>query len=190
MEVFNRKKEDGFTIKMLVRLMSSPVEQTLLEVPGIISVNLKRADPSFRDKQNYPAFTMSDGSVPVLEASIMLTAPVEKLFKREIIIGFPIAALKKPWGEHEVILSFTGVQWTMYLDSQVVDNDFAIGYPQFGQEHSWQLNPGYVEPGEHILSCDGCRKGSGKRESVDTGCAILDTAGTQFMGRRCCHALS
>ncbi len=138
------KREAGFTIRMVVNFREFDREQTLLDVPGIISVKLKQADPAIRDKQNYPAFAMRDGSVPVLEAGIVLTAPIEKPFKREMDIGFPIASLKQPWGEHEVILNFTGVQWTMYVDRQVMDNDFAIGYPQFGEENSWQIDPGLV----------------------------------------------
>lgn len=138
------KREDGFTIKMLVSLSNTIKEQSLLEIPGIVSVNLKQEDPANRNRQNYPASAMSDGSVPVLEATITLTSPLEKVFTREMTIGFPLAALKNPWGEHEVILNFTGVRWTMYVDSQVMDNDFAIGYPNFGGSNSWELNSGYV----------------------------------------------
>lgn len=139
------KREEGFTIKALVNFKEFTREQTLLEIPGLVSVNLKQASPSVRDKQNYPAFTMHDGSVPVLEASIMLTAPVEKVFKREMTIGFPIAALKNPWGQHELVLNFTGIQWTMYIDGQIMDNDFAIGYPQFGEKNAWQIDPAYID---------------------------------------------
>lgn len=140
-----KNREEGFTIKLSVNLREFNQQQTLLEIPGIVSINLKQADPSNRDRQNYPAYTMSDGSVPVLEASIMLTAPVEKVFKRELIIGFPIAALKNPWGRHELILNFTGVRWTIYIDSQIMDNDFAIGYPQFGEKASWQVDTTYID---------------------------------------------
>ena len=138
------KREDGFTIKMLVSLSNTIKEQSLLEIPGIVSVNLKQEDPANRNRQNYPASAMSDGSVPVLEATITLTSPLEKVFTREMTIGFPFAALKNPWSEHEVILNFTAVRWTMYVDSQVMDNDFAIGYPNFGESNSWEINSSYV----------------------------------------------
>lgn len=138
------KREDGFTIRMLVNFREFTREQTILEMPGILSVKLKQADPAVRDRQNYPAFALPDGRVPVLEAGITLTAPVEKPFKREMDIGFPLAGLTHPWGEHEVILNFTGSRWTMYVDNQVMDNDFAIGYPQWRDENDWQINSAYV----------------------------------------------
>ncbi len=138
------KREDGFTIKMLVNLQNIMKEQSILEIPGIVSVKLKQEDPAVRTRQNYPASSMSDGTVPVLEAAVTLTSPMEKVFSRDMTIGFPIAALKNPWGDHEIILSFTGVRWTMYVDGQVMDNDFAIGYPNFGEDNSWQLNSNFV----------------------------------------------
>lgn len=140
----DEKVKEGFTIKVKINFKEFVREQTVLEVPGIVSIKFRQADPAVRERQNYPAFVMSDGAVPVLEASIMLTAPVEKDFKREMTIGFPLAELKNPWREHEVILNFTSVQWTMYVDGEIMDNDFAIGYPHFGGRNSWQINPDFV----------------------------------------------
>ncbi|MFT3703124.1 MAG: hypothetical protein QM802_12175 [Agriterribacter sp.] len=138
------KKELGFTIKMLVKLQSFKEEQSLLEIPGAVTVKLRQADPTNRDRQNYPAFPMADGSLPVLEAHIILASPVISLFKRQLDIGYPLAALKNPWGEHEVILNFTGVRWTIYVDNQLMDNEFAIGYPQLGGDVEWEINPAMV----------------------------------------------
>ncbi|MFT3749518.1 MAG: hypothetical protein QM768_14420 [Agriterribacter sp.] len=138
------KKQEGFTIKMSVNFQQFTGEQTLLEIPGILTVKLRQADPAVRDKQNYPAFTMQDGSLPVLEAGLMLTSPGINLFKRQSDIGYPLAEQTNAWGEHEVVLNFTGVRWTVYADGQLMDNEFAIGYPQFGGEISWQINPAVV----------------------------------------------
>jgi len=138
------KSENGFTIRISVNFKKFTGEQSILELPGIVSVKLRQADPAVREKQNYPAFAMADGSVPVLEAGIVLTAPGINVFKRQLEIGYPLGALANAWGKHEVILNFTGVRWTMYVDNQLMDNDFAIGYPRFGEKISWQINPDVV----------------------------------------------
>ena len=66
---------------------------------------------------------MPDGSVPVLEAGLELKSPVDGHMER-MIIGIPLAMLNQPLGEHEVILNFSGVRWTMYEDGKLLDNDF------------------------------------------------------------------
>lgn len=137
-------KQEGFTIQFSVNLKSFSGEVVLLEVPGMVSVKLRQADPQNRERQNYPAAVMPDGSLPVLEASINLGAPVVPLFKRSLEIGYPLASLKNPWGEHEITLNFTGTRWTVYVDNELMDNEFAIGYPQWGDHHSWQINPDVV----------------------------------------------
>lgn len=138
------KKSDGFTIKIQADLKDLPGEHTLLEIPGLLILKLKQTDPGQRDRQNYPAFPLPDGSVPVLEATLTLSPPEEKVFSRDMTIGFPLAALEHPWGEHEIILNFTGVRWTIYADRQLMDNDFGIGYPNFGDDNEWELNAGFV----------------------------------------------
>ncbi len=138
------KKEDGFTIKMQVNLTNRQEEQLLLQIPGILTLHTKQAGTGIRTKQNYAAFAMADGTVPVLEATITLTSPLEKVFNRDMVIGCPIAALKNPWGQHEVVLNFTGVRFTMYVDGQLMDNDFAIGYPNFGDDNNWLIDSGAV----------------------------------------------
>lgn len=163
------KREDGFTIKMQVQLNNIQQERLLLEIPGIVSLSVKQADPVVRNKQNYPAFAMKDGSVPVLEATITLTSPLEKVFNRDMIIGFPIAALKNPWGEHEVMLNFTGVQCTMYVDGQVMDNDFAIGYPNFGDDNTWQLNSGEVSQASIYFPALAAQRDTTKQSELTPG---------------------
>jgi hypothetical protein len=139
------KSENGFTLKFTVNITDYNEDQTILEIPGIVTVRLRQADPNNRDRQNYPAFKMQDGSLPVMEASILLHAPIEKTFKQEMSIGFPIAMLSEPKGEHEIVLNFTGSKWTMYADNQLVDNDFPIGYPSWGRENSWNINTEFVK---------------------------------------------
>lgn len=137
-------KQESFTIKMLVNLQPFSGEQMLLEVPGLITIKLRQADPGNRDRQNYPAAKMQDGSLPVLEAGILLNAPGINLFTRQLEIGYPLAALKNPWGKHEVIVHFTKTNWTIYVDNELMDNDFVVGYPHWWHQRSWQINPAVV----------------------------------------------
>ena len=137
-------RQESFTIKMLVNFQPFSGEQTLLEVPGMITIKLRQADPENRNRQNYPAAKMQDGSLPVLEAGIMLNSPGINLFTRQLEIGHPLASLKNPWGKHEVVVHFTKSHWTIYVDTELMDNDFVVGYPNWGYSRSWHINPGAV----------------------------------------------
>ncbi|MGN6494833.1 MAG: hypothetical protein ACTHLE_22785 [Agriterribacter sp.] len=158
------KKEDGFTIKMRVNFQPFAGEQTLLEIPGMVTVKLRQADPAIRDRQNYPAALMQDGSLPVLEAGVMLTPSSVNVFKRQLDIGYPLAALKNPWGEHEIILHFTGVTWSVYADNELMDNEFAIGYPSFGNDHSWRIDPAMVSEASIFFPAMIAERDSRKKE--------------------------
>src|SRR5262249_43190125 len=48
-------------------------------------------------------------------------------------------------GEHEIVLNFSGVRWTLYTDGVLLDNDFPFGYPQWPARASWRLEPEYVK---------------------------------------------
>ncbi|HRQ18193.1 MAG TPA: hypothetical protein PL085_14050 [Agriterribacter sp.] len=137
-------KHESFTIKMSVNLQPFTGEQMLLEVPGLISVKLRQADPQKRDGQNYPASVMPDGSLPVLEAGVTLHSPGSNIFSRNLEVGHPLAALKNPWGKHEVVVHFTKSHWTLYVDNELMDNDFVIGYPHWWHRRSWNINPAVV----------------------------------------------
>lgn len=60
--------ESGFTLKFTADLKKPERETCLLEIPWVLSVNLRQSNPLERSRQNYPAFKMQDGTVPVLEA--------------------------------------------------------------------------------------------------------------------------
>ena len=140
--------EKGFTIKFSVDLKSFAGEETILEIPQVVHVRLRQHDVKDRRQQNYPSFKMPDGSAPVLEASITLQLPTEKSEIRDMTVGIPLAILDKPMGKHEVALNFSGVQWTMYVDGKLLDNDFALGYPQWNSKKTWMLNPAYTSKAE------------------------------------------
>src|SRR5207237_7276217 len=97
-----------------------------------------------RSRQNYPAFPMPDGSVPVLEANVRLHSREHPDWK-EMTIGIPLALLTNPEGEHEVVLNFSGVRWTMYVDGALLDNDFPFGYPPWPAASTWKLAGAYVK---------------------------------------------
>ena len=136
--------KNGFALKFTLNLKTFDGEENILEIPHVLSVRLRQHDPRDRRRQNYPAFTMHDGSVPVLEANIVLHS-IEHPDWTNMTIGIPLAMLKNPAGEHEVVLNFSGVRWTMFIDGQLLDNDFPFGYPQWAERNTWTTDSAYVE---------------------------------------------
>ncbi len=134
----------GFTIRFTADLKAVGKTQTLLEIPGVLHVGLRPHDAKDRKNQNYPAHKMPDGAVPVLEAALSLESPAEPGVFQDMIVGIPLAILDKPEGKHTVILRFSGVEWSLYVDDRLYDNDFPLGYPSVGRMKSWKLNPAYV----------------------------------------------
>ena len=134
----------SFTVKCTVDLFKFDGEKSILDIPNVLSVHLRQHDPRDRNRQNYPAFKMPDGSVPVLEATLVLHSSEHPDWKN-MTIGIPLALLDKPAGEHEVVLTFTGPRWTMFVDGKLLDNDFAFGYPQWADKNTWKLDGEYVK---------------------------------------------
>ncbi len=135
---------NGFTVKLTGNLKKFNAERNILEIPDVLSVRLRQHDPRDRMRQNYPAFKMPDGSVPVLEANVVLHSAEHPDWK-DMTIGVPLALLKNPAGEHEVVLNFSGVRWTMYVDGELLDNDFPFGYPHWSARNTWKLDAEYVK---------------------------------------------
>ncbi len=140
-------KTNGFTVRFMADLKTFDGGENLLEISNVLAVRLRQHDPLDRNRQNYPAFRMPDGSVPVLEATLLLHS-MEHPDWTNMTIGIPIAMLNKPTGEHEIVLHFSGVRWTMYVDGELLDNDFPFGYPQWAEKNAWKLNPAYVRRAE------------------------------------------
>lgn len=137
----------GFTVKFTANLREFDGDRTIMEIPGVLAVRLRQHDPMDRNPQNYPAFKMSDGSVPVLEATLSLQS-IEHPEWKEMTIGIPLAMLRKPLGEHDIVLNFSGVCWTMYIDGELLDNDFPFGYPPWAGKNTWKLDAAYVSKAE------------------------------------------
>ena len=134
----------GFTIKLTADLKEFTTDKTILEIPNVLNVRLRQHDPLDRRRQNYPAFPMPDGSVPVLEATVTLHSPEHPDWKN-MTIGIPLAMLNEPFGKHEVVLNFSGVRWTIYVDGELLDNDFPFGYPQWNDRNTWKLDAEQVK---------------------------------------------
>jgi len=141
---------NGFTVKFTVDFKKFDADRNILDMPGVLYVSLRHKAPSDRNRQNYPAFKMPDGSVPVLEATIALHSSEHPDWKN-MAIGIPLAMLKNPDGEHEVVLNFSGVRWTMYVDGELLDNDFPFGYPEWDEKNTWKLDPEYVKKADLYL---------------------------------------
>ena len=135
---------NSFTVKLIVDLKKFGREKSILDIPNVLNVRLRQHDPLDRKRQNYPAFKMPDGSVPVLEANVVLHS-IEHPDWKNMTIGIPLALLKKPEGEHEVILHFSGAYWTMYVDGELLDNDFPFGYPRWADKNTWRLDVEHVK---------------------------------------------
>ena len=145
----------GFSVKAILTLSESEKDTMLYAIPNLLSVRLSRHDPKDIRRQNYPAGKMADGSVPVLEASLMIRLPEGCTPIRdgqpevqEMVIGVPLGLLDKPFGRHEMLLNYDGVTWDMYLDGQLVDRDFVLGSPASlaheGSSSSLTISKAYV----------------------------------------------
>lgn len=138
----------NFTIRLFVDLKKIEGQQSMLEIPDVLSIYLRRGNPNLRDNQNYAAYKMKDGSLPILEAKIKLFRSEPNAEAREMIIGYPLAMIENSYGKHEIVLNFSGNQWTMYVDGELVDNDFPIGYPKWIADTKWSINPNQVKKAE------------------------------------------
>jgi hypothetical protein len=138
---------NSFTIKFTFTSTTFEDDRTILEIANVVTVRLRQHNPRDRARQNYPAFPMPDGTVPVLEATLFLHS-VEHPDWKEMVIGIPLAMVRGPGGEHEVILQFDGVHWQIYANGELLDTDFPFGYPQWPENAFWKVNPTYVKRAE------------------------------------------
>lgn len=134
----------GFTVAFTVSLRPTGDDREIIDIPSTLSVRLRNANPSDHSGQNYAACKMADGSVPVLEAGLMLRQYTGDKDIKEMVVGVPLAELRHPWGQHQVVLNFTGVAWTLYVDGELMDNDFALGYPEASRMTRWSRDSRFV----------------------------------------------
>lgn len=136
--------ENGFTIDFKAHLTEPTSDRRIIEIPGILDVTLRPHNPFDRSRQNYPAYSMADGTVPVLEASLQLVSPVDSSVAA-MPIGIPLAMLDNPFSEHDITLNFSGVRWTIYVDGKLIDNDFPFGYPDTTKMKTWKIDPASIK---------------------------------------------
>lgn len=130
-----------FAISLTAHIRVPHTRHSLLEIPGVLDLCLRQHEPSDRGAQNYPAYPMPDGTVPVLEATLMLQSHEGHATLQPLVIGIPLALLPQPEGEHQIVLHFSGVCWSLYVDGRIYDNEFALGYPPAHLIHSWRIDP-------------------------------------------------
>lgn len=135
--------KEGFTLTFSLRLGSVEAENTLLEIPLVLRVYTRLHRREKWQIQNYPSYPMPDGNIPVLEATLWLED--EAGHNRPLTIGLPLSLLKDPFGRHDICLQFTGVEWSIYVDGRLYDNDFAIGYPKTKAVKTWNMDHTKVE---------------------------------------------
>lgn len=131
----------GFTLKMQIDLQ--PVDdnapRTLFEACGVLRVVSYKNASDNRREQNYSAYKLSDGSTPVVEAELVLH-PDSGVGGGTLKVGVPLAMLSQPYGRHDIVLNFTGVEWNLYVDGRLCDTDFAIGYPSVAENIDVKFN--------------------------------------------------
>lgn len=145
--IINENAGKNFTVKFITDLKKFDSDRTILKINNVLTVNLRQHAVSDRKRQNYPAFKMDDGSVPVLEATIDLHSSDHPDWN-SMTIGIPLAILKKPFSEHEIVLNFSGVRWTMYVDGQLLDNDFPYGFPKWSARNTWNIDTKFITKAE------------------------------------------
>ena len=66
--------KSGFTISLTADFKPASVtaSTTLLEIEGVVKLFTRQHDPNNWQQQNYPAFSLDDGTVPVVEAELVL----------------------------------------------------------------------------------------------------------------------
>lgn len=147
--------EGGFTIVCDITLADFDTDAEIMGIPGVLSVCLRQHNPHDIAKQNYPAGPMPDGRVPVLEAALTLYPPEGA---RDMTVGVPLGLLPEPWGKHRMVLQFTGVAWEMYIDSRLVDRDYAFGYPRPRAGAALACNSNYVGESSLYSPCLAARE--------------------------------
>ena len=136
--------EDGFCVTFDVDLAPDFCDSEILCIDNVLSVGMSWYKPVKKDVQNYIAFPLADGTIPVLEARLYLQNVGKVGPEGTIRVGVPLGMLENPWGKHCVVLNYTGVQFTIYVDGKLCDNDFVLGYPSAENFTRWHRDVNMV----------------------------------------------
>jgi hypothetical protein len=136
---------NGFAFAFTATLRKPEHPVRLVDLPGVAQVTLSLRDKTDGDMRlNYCNFKLSDGSIPVMEATVSLSSPEHPDWK-QMTVGFPLACLKEPYGTHAFVLNFTGVRWMLYADGELMDLDFPFGYPDWKTPRVLMIDPAAVQ---------------------------------------------
>ena len=130
--------KQGFTVRFDAPLDKSLEQCTLFEIVDVLSVDVKQVGLDYNRAQNYKPYPLSDGSLWVLEATLALQSPFSEDEVNHLTVGVPLSLLAEPFAGHEIVLHFTGVEFSLFVDGKLYDSDFAIGYPSFKGGQVWR----------------------------------------------------
>ena len=131
-------EHEGFTLCFNAELHSVSEDCKLFEIADMLSVELKQVSSGYNAFQNYKSYPLADGSVQVLEATLALQSTFSADEVNHLCVGVPLSMLDEPFSTHDIVLHFTGVEFTLFVDGKLYDNDFAIGYPSYKGSKMWQ----------------------------------------------------
>ena len=112
--------QTGFTVALRVDLGRIAADEPLLEAgPLRLAIRMAGRDPALarydRDGGNYLSFPMSDGSCPVVEATLA-----------GLRVGIPAGLLAKPDGTHDVVVHSEKSHFSIAVDGHVDDDMFSV----------------------------------------------------------------
>lgn len=125
---------DGFTLRFTTAPDALTTPSTLVTLGDVLAVSTRTVGIGSEEAnvQNYNPFPATDGSLPVLEATITLTDTItaDAPQTHHMTIGVPLALL--PDGAHDFTVTYTGNSFSLFADGMLLDNDFPIGTPHTG----------------------------------------------------------
>ena len=136
-KIIEGNEQEGFTLCFKAVFEQVSESHTLFEIAGMLCVELKTVSLEYNSPQNYKPYPLADGSVQVLEATLALQSPFSADEVNHLCVGVPLSMLDEPFSTHDIVLHFTGVEFTLFVDGKLYDNDFAIGYPSYKGRKKW-----------------------------------------------------
>ena len=109
----------GYTVELSVDFDGFKTDEPLYEIPGALTVGLRQAgvNPKMTETDdrfgNYVNFRLPDHTCPVIEA--VMPGPAGR-------VGLPLAFLGGAKGEHRVVVSYTGVHFSITVDGRMDDD--------------------------------------------------------------------
>lgn len=143
--LLTKSHSEGFCINFEMDLSKVGIEQELASIDQLLDVRYRLHNPNERNGQNYPAYKMSDGSVPVVECRLQLLPLYQSPERNILTVGVPLAMLTEPYGKHLLTIVYDKVKFSLYVDGELVDNDFSLGEIDYENVSSWRINPKVVK---------------------------------------------